>query len=101
MGIPGCRGEYHETLWNRKFWGVGVKLETPSLGGMDIFWNYTMAAALQAAAIRKVQKKKSMVAWMKGFKSVGMFLENQSDIYVTNKVNKNFVRAIVSSSLFW
>ena len=38
---------------------------------------------------------------MKGFKSVGMFLENQSDIYVTNKVNKNFVRAIVSSSLFW
>ena len=37
-GISGGWGEYGETLWNGKSWGVGgVKLEKPSVGGVWIF----------------------------------------------------------------
>ena len=42
MEVPGAGGEYHEAPQHFNSWGVGVKLENLSMGGMDIFWNHTM-----------------------------------------------------------
>ena len=42
-GISGGWGEYGETLWNGKSWGVGGQTgKTLRGGGMDIFWNHTL-----------------------------------------------------------
>ena len=42
-GISGGWGEYGETLWNGKSWGVGgSNWKNPPWGGMDIFWNHTI-----------------------------------------------------------
>ena len=42
MGIPGGRGSTMNPFGMENPRGWGVKLEEPSMGSMDIFWNYTI-----------------------------------------------------------
>ena len=53
-------GEYSEALWNGKSWGGGWGLnqKKPSVGGMDIFWNFTFGMINQSVKMFACVNKK-------------------------------------------
>ena len=37
---------HYSVKWKFQGWGAGSNLKVPSVGGMDIFWNYTIIDVL-------------------------------------------------------